>query len=319
MTIGQHILITGSNGFVGRHLSATLIARGARVSKIVRPGKLLEQTAGGQYAIDLVDRDSVLRVFDLLQPTYVVHLASSKYRGDDSVQRRDAYIENLSTSLNLIDACRAVTNFQRMIFLGTCDEYGSVDPPYNEKQSPMPTNGYGVSKLAVTKILLELCERHQFPSVVLRPTVIYGPGQSDDMFVSTLIRSLLAGSHFETTLGGQTRDFVYVDDVVEAVIKALLVGDRSNGMIVNIGSGQSITIREVATMVADMIGPRAIDLLRFGSIPYRLNEVMNYSASIVRARERLGWVPQTSLRDGLLRTVQSFRNFADEVLSGNHA
>lgn len=305
--LNSHVLVTGSRGFVGRHLSDTLVGLGARVSQIIRSAGPGDHAKTGQYIVDLTDAAKVVEVFSSLQPNYVVHLAGSKNRENDISQFRDVYNKNVLTSLNVIDSCRILNNFKRLIFLGTCDEYGQAPTPYDETQRGVPTSAYGLSKLAVTQVLSRHFFSDRFPSVVLRPTVIYGPGQGSEMFLSALIQSLLAGKSFAMTAGEQRRDFVYISDVVDAIVKAINADERVNGAIINVGAGISFQVKEVAAMVGNLVDSNMSDLIRFGALQYRPNEVMNYSAVITRAQELLDWEPSTNIRDGVKRTVEQFK------------
>jgi nucleoside-diphosphate-sugar epimerase len=141
MQINSHILITGANSFVGQHLGKGLLAMGARVSQVVRFAS--PQALEAQYALDLTRREETANIFALLQPDFVIHLAGSSNRANEVTQFCDTYDTNLSMSLNVIDACRKLENFKRLVFLGSCDEYGLAPTPYNEAQREMPTNAYG--------------------------------------------------------------------------------------------------------------------------------------------------------------------------------
>jgi nucleoside-diphosphate-sugar epimerase len=307
MLINDHILITGANGFVGQHLSEALLAKGARVSQIFRSAPPDGHVTGTQHALDLTNSVKVAEVFSLLQPDTVIHLAGSKSRGHDVTQFRETYTANLLMSLNIIDACRALPNFKRLVFLGSCEEYGQIPAPYRETQREAPTSAYGLSKLAVTQILSALFHSQQFASVVLRPTVIYGPGKSDEMFLPALVQSLLVGKDFAMTTGEQRRDFIYIDDVVDAIIRAISADERVNGTIINIGAGISYQIKKIATLVANLINPDVNSLIKFGAVQYRPNEVMDYSVVIARAKELLDWYPSTNLKDGVQRTIIHFK------------
>lgn len=306
MVENSHILITGANGFVGTHLSKALLARGFRVSRIVR-SIASDDGISAQHVVDLTARANVEEAFSLFRPDYVIHLAGSKDRGDDAAQFCDLYNENVSMSLNIIGACRLLKNFKRLIFFGTCEEYGQVSTPYIETQREKPTSAYGLSKLAVTQILTGLFHSHRFPSVVLRPTVIYGPGQGDEMFLSALIQTLLSGKNFAMTGGEQYRDFIYINDVVDAIIKTVVADERVDGGIINVGAGISFQVKEVAIMVANLIHPELVNHIKFGAVQYRPNEIMDYSVVITRAKELLGWEPSTDMRSGAQQTIEQFK------------
>jgi nucleoside-diphosphate-sugar epimerase len=173
--------------------------------------------------------------------------------------------------------------------------------------------------MAVTQILTSLFHSHRFPSVVLRPTVIYGPGQGNEMFISALIQSLLAGRDFAMTNGEQQRDFIYINDVVDAIIKTVSSGEKVNGAVLNIGAGVSYQIKEVATLVADLVGPNVSRLIQFGAVQYRTNEVMHYSVEIARARELLGWYPNTNISIGLQHTIQHLKKLMVNSIGENQA
>ena len=260
-----------------------------------------------QHVIDLTARANVEEVFSLFRPDYVIHLAGSKGRGNGAAQFSDLYNENVSMSLNIIGACRLLKNFKRLIFIGTCEEYGQVSTPYLETQREKPTSAYGLSKLAVTQILTGLFHSHRFPSVVLRPTVIYGPGQGDEMFLSALIQTLLSGKNFAMTGGEQYRDFIYINDVVDAIIKTVVADQRVDGEIINVGAGISIQVKEVALMVANLIHPELVNHIKFGAVQYRPNEVMDYSVIVTRAKKLLGWAPRTDMRSGAQQTIEQFK------------
>lgn len=236
-------------------------------------------------------------------PDCVIHLAGTRNRGDSIGDYQENYQANLLNSLNLLNSCRKLSSLKRFVFIGSCDEYGSGEPPFHEALREQPNSAYGLSKLATTQLLCAWHRMQDFPAVVLRPSVVYGPGQDIEMFIPALARSLASGQIFPMTKGDQLRDFLYIDDLVEAIILAASADKRAEGLVINIGSGIPVRIRELALMVADLLGPDTYKLLRVGELPYRLNEVMNYSLMIDRAAEVLGWHPMTTLEEGLKRTL----------------
>lgn len=302
----RRFLITGANGFVGRHLCRELAARGEHFTCLVRSDALVKLPENFRQ-VDLADSSQVRDVVSDSRPTHVVHLAASKDRSNDSRVFRDIIEHNYTTSMNVIEACRNLKDFRKFIFLGTADEYGGGAIPLHEDIREVPTTAYGLSKLLVTKTLFALHQQFGFPSVVLRPSVIYGPEQGREMFLSALIEALVEGKNFSMTGGEQKRDFVYVSDVVDAIIRSADADDAVDGSPLNIGSGTSHEIKKVAIDVANLIAPDALRLLRLGDLPYRTNEVMRYEMSIKNATEKLGWRPTTKLQHGLEMTVQYVR------------
>ena len=309
--VNSRFIITGANSFVGSHLCTAMHKFGLKPVQFVRTTISNLQNEGTRVKLDLTDRNMVSETIFTLKPDYVVHLAGSKNRNDASIGFRSSYDRNLSISLNIIESCMAVPGFKKLIFLGSCDEYGLSQSPFNEIHQENPTNSYGLSKLAVTKLLSTLYSSHQFPSMVLRPSVIYGPNQGDEMFLPALIQSLLAGKEYPMTYGDQIRDFIYIDDVVDGIFKALLFSNASDELVVNIGAGASLGIKNIAHLAARLIHPSKLKLLKIGAVPYRRNEVMNYCVNIDRARNLLGWQPTTKIEQGLHQTINYYKSRLD--------
>lgn len=312
MEIKGHILITGANGFVGRHLCNALLAMGAKVSQLVHSPP--SQVAENQHVIDLTEREKVTGAFNNLQPDYVIHLAAQKSRVSDFANFLKIYDANVAMSLNIIDACKGLENLKKFIFLGSCDEYGLAPTPYIETQKELPVNAYGLSKLAVTRLLMALFNSYEFPSVILRPTVVYGPEQGEEMFISALIQTLLANKNFAMTKGEQRRDFLYISDLINAVIKAMLSGNQVNGHVFNIGAGVSHQLSEVASQAANLIEVNAINRINFGAVDYRLNENMDYSVDIALANKMIEWYPQVNIEHGLNLTINHFKNIKNNCV-----
>lgn len=308
MSLKPHILITGASGFLGRHLIDRLKKIDVNLTQVCRVTSPKHDEDKSQIALDLRDRRMVNEVFSDLKPNFVIHLAGLKNRDTLGGDFHDLNAANVSISLNVIEACLNLKNFKRFITIGSCDEYGLAETPFDEDCCEVPVNAYGISKLAITKILSDLNNACNFPSIILRPSVIYGPNQGMDMFVPALIKSLLSRKEFLMTEGDQYRDFVYISDVVDAIKMAIFVDDQVNGSVFNIGSGSSIKIKNVAILIANLIDPSAFDYLKFGVIKYRQNEVMEYSVNITLAKNILGWRPKTNLENGLLKTISEFKS-----------
>lgn len=303
MSAPLHVLVTGASGFVGRHVCTALKASGVRLSCLSRN---LSEAAAGHYALDLMDAAPVRQLLAKLRPDCVIHLAASRDSGAEPSAFRVTFDRNVRSAWNLIEGCQMVPHFKRFVFLGSFDEYGRAEPPYVETQQAQPTSAYGLSKLAITQALLGLHANYAFPAVVLRPTVIYGPGQDDNMFLPALIRTLLAGQTYAMTQGEQTRDFLYVGDAVTAVLKAVQADASVDGNVINLGAGHSHSVKSVVDMVLREIPSAIAAQVQFGTIPYRRHEAMRYAAKIERAAALLAWQPTTDLQRGLRATIDYF-------------
>lgn len=297
------VVVTGSEGFIGCHVVDALRSRGVAVWRMHRASVVSDARTEADICLDLRDGDAVEQALLEVSPDCIIHLAGSKNRGESIGDYRENYQVNLLNTLNVLHASRLLSSLKRFLFIGSCDEYGSSITPFHEGLCEKPNNAYGLSKLATTQLLTAWHRIYDFPVAILRPSVVYGPGQGNEMFIPSLAMTIGSGVTFAMTKGEQIRDFLFVDDLVEAIIKAACHHDEIHGMVINIGSGSPSSIRDVAVMIADQIGPEARNLLSIGALPYRPNEVMNYSLSIERAATVLGWYPVTKLDEGLRRTL----------------
>lgn len=301
----QNVLVTGATGFVGRHLCERLAREGAHVVGLARGPWLRPLVGVDMRAVDIADAAEVGRTMAEVAPEVVIHLAATRNRGVDSCAFRLGYEVNLLGTLNVMEASKCVPRLDRFIHLGTCEEYGLSEIPFDEGAREAPASSYGVSKLGATQLLQSAAKNWNLPVTILRPTNVYGPGQGEDMFLPALINALLTRQAFSMTPGEQTRDYVYVDDLVEAILCAIKVRVPAGG-VVNIGSGQPIRMKEVALQVLLHFGTTAADLLSFDK-DYRKGEVMEYWACTRRASQWLHWETRVALAEGIARTVASFR------------
>lgn len=300
----KKILVTGSQGFIGNRLCQVLSAQDQQVIGFVKSPCEQRSYVNECYVADITNRELVCQLVQDIQPNQIVHLAAMKERSDAAYAA--GYEINLRGTLNLLEACQSLPALDKFVFLGTCDEYGVQTVPFEESLKENPESPYGVTKLAATTLLKAAAKNHGFPAVILRPSLVYGPGQDTDMFLSSLMKTLLTGKRFAMTWGEQTRDLLYVDDVVTAITLALQAPDVT-GQIINVSLGSSLRINVLAKKVAQLIDPRAETLIDFGTREYRRGEVMNYEVSNLRAQKLLNWKPCVSLEDGLRKTLTYFR------------
>jgi len=301
--LNRRVLITGGTGFIGSHLIQQLHASGAIISIISREKKCdLAET--NQYTGDIRDSSFVTECMIDFNADYIFHLAAYKERSE-SIQAFYSAIEtNLIGSLNIFSAAKETNSVKFIVALGTAEEYGNNIPPFDEKLRECPVTPYSFSKSCVSHLGELFFHLYNLPVIIIRPTLAYGPGQGNDMFVTSLITSLLDDKPFDMTLGDQTRDFVYVDDVVDSLILAAK-NSQAKGQIINIGSGIPIKIGDIAKKIETIIGKKG--LINLGGKQYRKNEVMEYYVDLKRADNILGWKAKTSLDDGLLKTIDYYR------------
>jgi UDP-glucose 4-epimerase len=304
MSVGEKkALVTGHNGFIGRRLCQVLVTMGWRVVGLGRgPGCSIE-SGFVSYELDILNRVDVANLIVEYSPKAIIHLAGGPVRVPGHRSFRDCFENNFQGSWNIIEAALRVSNLEKFVFLGSCEEYGSIAAPFDESARELPTTAYGLAKLSVTHCLQALARTHDFQSVILRPSVVYGPGQQGTMFLPTLISSLLNDQVFDMSNGDQTRDFIYIDDLVNAIALTMLASDIG-GEIINISSCLPTPIGDLARVVASLIDCNAITLINFGAIGYKFGDSMNYYANNAKSRVLLGWTPEVTLTDGIGRTIE---------------
>lgn len=298
----SRVLVTGGSGFIGHHLIKALIDSGAKINVVSR--KDIHLPSGiSLYKGDLSDPIFVNECIMKCNPTTIFHLAANKERSVLFSAFSRGIENNLTASLNIFEAANKLEGLNSIVVLGTAEEYGNNNCPFVEDMRELPVSAYSFSKMCVTKLCEVVCFLYRMPVVIMRASLAYGPGQSTDMFLPALIKSLIGNKAFPMTAGEQTRDFIYVSDLVDAIIKAAQ-SEKLIGRVTNVGSGFSVKLKDVALRVERMLGRSG--MVQLGTLDYRQGEIMDYVVDNSKIKELLGWFPKVSLEEGLMRTINSF-------------
>lgn len=297
----KRILITGGSGFIGKHLRKKLSDYGAIISIIDKnPGHV---KSANVIQCDICNYENLKSAIQDITPEIVFHLAAYIDRTSEFNIIRKMIEVNLVGTLNLLELLKDFSSFQSIVIAGTSEEYGNNRAPFKEDCREDPVSPYSFSKVCISYLSKMLFNIYKLPISILRPTLAYGPGQEETMFIPALIKTLLRNERFMMTPGEQTRDFIYIDDLVDAYIKAG-ISEGHFGEIFNIGSGKAYKIKDVAYRIASFLNKES--LLEVGAKDYRKAEIMSYYADISKAKSCLNWMPQIDIYEGLKRTVKSY-------------
>ena len=311
---GKRVLVTGAGGFIGSHLTESLVQEGARVRALVhynalgRAGWLDESSGGAEItAGDVCDRDSVRRAVEGSE--IVFHLAALigiPYSYEAPLQ----YLRtNVEGTLNVLQACREA-GVARVVHTSTSEVYGTARTvPISEDHPLQGQSPYAATKIGADKLAESFHVSFGLPVVIVRPFNTFGPRQSARAIIPTIIAQALAGGVVQVGNIHPTRDLNFVSNTVEGFLKAA-EAPQALGRTYNLGSGREVSVREVGELVGRVLG-RPVRLERD---PARVrpagSEVERLLADASRAREELGWHPRVTLEEGMARTVDWIRDNA---------
>ena len=309
----MRLLVTGGAGFIGSHLVDRLVADGHEVFVLdnFSTGKTKNLSAVTGCENFRVTRTDIRRIPGSLirrlrRIDGVCHLAALTDPQDSINNPALTNDVNVAGTLTVLESARKL-GAKRVVFASSAAVYGMIDRfPVREDSSMAPISPYGASKAASELYCRAFEENYGIETVSLRYFNVYGPRQISGHYsgvISTFAHRILRGEPLTIFGDGtQSRDFVHVNDIVDATIRALKRTTQSR--VFNIASGTETTITKLAETMQELEGRRT----GLNFLPKRLGDPYRGVADITKARRELGFHPRTSLRDGLSATLQWYRN-----------
>jgi UDP-glucose 4-epimerase len=303
---GLRCVVLGAGGFLGGALAAALCDHGAVVRGYGRPAHRTasDERIAWTYA-QLSDSRALARVLDGQQTVF--HCIGSSLPATSNDDPAAALLDDVHGTLKLLDLC-AASGITNVIFVssgGTVYGIPSVVPT-PESEPTNPISAYGINKLMVEKYLALYRRLHGLDYRVLRIANPYGPGQSPlrpQGVVASMVRAALTGAAIEIWGTGEvTRDFLYVDDVVDALLRS--AGYEGPERVFNVGSGVGRSVNDVLAAVQDAFGGMPLEVVRK---PGRIADVPASVLDPALARRALGWNPKIGMREGILNTAAWMR------------
>ena len=312
------MLVTGAAGFIGSHLSRRLLKRGLPVVGVdafidYYPRAIKEANVApllGDANFEFVEDDLATAVLSgLLEGvTSICHVAAQAGVRASWGESFSTYIRcNVSATQRLLEAAKSM-ELKRFVYASSSSVYGDTpDLPMRENGLTRPVSPYGVTKLAGEHLAVLYHRNYGVPTVSLRFFTVYGPGQRPDMAFHRFIRAGLTGAPVNIYGDGeQTRDFTFIDDIVDGTERALLEGPP--GQVFNLGGGSRVTLNSALGVIESLLGTR---IERLYERPAR-GDVADTLASIDRARAELGFDPTTELSEGLRRQCEWMRSIVSQ-------
>ena len=297
---GRRCLVTGAGGFIGTALCARLRSLGTNV--FAYRHQSAATATGTTGACDVTDVAQVQASFAAAQPDCVFHLAA-KVTGARSINLvRPTLATNLLGTVNVVLAA-ADQNSSSVVCLGSLQEPDQELPP-------VPCAPYAAAKFAASSYARMFAEVFSLPVTIARPHMVYGPGQLDfTKLIPYVARQLICGETAELSSGKQAFDWVYVDDVVDALI-AVAERPELKGRMIDVGCGMLTTVAEVAAGIG-----RRLDLvssIKLGAIADRRLEPTRV-ADVVTTARLIGWRAKVTVEDGLDQSVEWYRSYLRHV------
>ena len=315
---GSDVLVTGGLGFIGSALARRLVELGAKVTLV---DSLIPEYGGNLFnihdirdrvTVDLTDvRDAAAMSSLIKKRQFLFNLAGQTSHLDSMTDPMTDLNINAAAQLHILEACRLHNRDLKIVFASTRQVYGRPEYlPVDEKHPIRPVDVNGINKLAGEWYHLLYNNVYQIRACALRLTNTYGPGMrvkdARQTFLGIWIRRVIEGKPIQIFGDGkQRRDFNFVTDVVEALLRAA-VSSEADGQLFNLGDHEQVSLRELASLLVEMNGSGNYELVPFPDNRKAI-DIGDYYADFRKIDEVLGWSPQVTLENGLKQTLEFYR------------
>lgn len=321
---GSEALITGGLGFIGSNLAFRLVSLGAHVTLV---DSLIPEYGGNLFNIVGIENQVHVNISDVRDDYSMRYLVRGKdflfnLAGQTSHMdsMRDPFTDleiNARAQLAILETCRKYNPDVKIIFASTRQVYGKPNAlPVDEKHLLQPVDVNGINKMAGEWYHIIYNNVYGLRACALRLTNTYGPRMrvkdARQTFLGIWIKSLVEGQPFEVWGGEQVRDFTYVDDVVDALLLAA-TNDEANGKVYNLGGDQVVTLQELADLSVAANGRGTYNIREFPADRKRI-DIGDYYADDRLIKQELGWRVQVPLSDGLVRSLQFYKQNLEHYL-----
>jgi nucleoside-diphosphate-sugar epimerase len=302
--LGKRILVTGADGFMGSHLTEKLLSYNANVSVYVRrelknlkhAEKKLNIIFGNledNNSIDLIEKDN---------PQIIFHLAANDSVPESIKDPVKVYNTNINTTKNVLEASRKLRDLEKLVITSSCVVYGTNFNKINENDALKPNTPYAASKASSELLAYSYHKTFKLPITIIRPFNVYGPRKHKDV-IPIFINKALKNEDIKLEGGGKaTRDFNYIDDIVNAFL-VLGMNKNSLGETINFGSGKDTSIRELAEKIIKYCNSDS----KLIDVEERPGQDLRSLCDNSKAKNLFNWENKISLDEGLKLTIDYFK------------
>lgn len=298
----DRLYIIGGSGFIGKNMVRCLYDR----YEISVFDKFIDEAYFAAYPNvkwSRIELDKERIPAECATPAYIINLASIVTAERDMGLFDDMIQSNLKVLLNLYERFKEDSGLKLLIQFGSSEEYGEVPSPYVETMREEPNSPYALVKQLTTNTAMMLHRNYRFPIAVVRPANLFGPLQNKSKFIPYVIEQLKTNQPLNVTPCEQKRDFIYVDDFVGGIEQILLHAKATKGEIINLGSGESISLKEIIEFCRAELDSASV--VNYGALPYRANEVMDLRCAMEKYCSVTGAEIKCDIKSGLKKLIQS--------------
>lgn len=303
------VLVTGGAGFIGANLIRKLINQNFQVHALIRPNTDTSKITDilprlKSHEVDLKEALKLKRIVREISPEIIFHLAAADVVSNTKKASPGKVLTtNFLGTINLISAARDI-DYHLFVNTGSSSEYGLKNKPMLESDICKPVNLYGITKLSSTLYgQLEALTNNK-PILTLRLFTPYGPYDTQKRLIASAIISALKNRDIHLTSPKIVRDFIFVEDVLDAYLSCIEKGHQLAGEIFNIGSGRMQTIASVVDKITKITNSKS--KLLWNLMPLSSLEPKIWQSDTTKSKKLLGWQPKHSLDSGLEKTVAWF-------------
>lgn len=241
------------------------------------------------------------------KPDYIVNLSSIVNTSDDLTLFDQLISSNLKVLLNLYEQYKDCKTLKLFVQFGSSEEYGGIATPFREEAREEPSTPYALVKQLVVNTSIMLYRNFKFPIMAVRPGNLFGKFQNTKKFIPYIITQLSKDEPLNVSKCEQKRDFMYINDFVTCFNKLLKNHEKAKGEIVNISSGQSISLRLLIDTCREIIGSQSV--VNYGAVPYKANEIMDLNCSIEKYERIIGESIDGRMQESIKACIDFYTTF----------